>query len=138
MAIFEWKEEFSINIVEIDEQHKLMLQHVNVLYEAVLACENGIGKEGVISALKELIEFTKYHFATEEQYMSEHGYPEHELHRQEHIDLVNQLEELLEIVSIGIKPNFCNDADLSNDWVLSHILGADMKLGIFLNQRNIF
>jgi len=138
MAIFTWKEEFSINVAEIDAQHKKMIEHVNILHDAVQACEAQEDEKEVIAALVALIDFTRIHFSTEEEYMHTHGFPDQSFHHREHQALVNQLEAIVEVVSKGIKPNFCKDYDLSNDWVICHILGADKELGRFLNDKDIF
>lgn len=44
--------------------------------------------------LNELIDYTKTHFADEEQLMEEHGYPDYEKHKETHAELIEKLLEL--------------------------------------------
>ena len=66
MPILNWSEEFSINVAEIDAQHKKLLEHVNNLHAAV---EAKIDKTDLRQMLVSLVEFTRLHFSTEEKLM---------------------------------------------------------------------
>ena len=68
-----------------------------------------------IVALKQLEEYSKQHFDREEMYQEVIGYPGLEQHRISHHELIIQLNELMEKISMqdsleeaGMKPNSLN------------------------------
>lgn len=135
MPIVTWDDDYSINVVEIDNQHQKMLELVNDLHSAVESC---IDKEVLRAKLSELVEFTDLHFSTENRLMEKHGFPGEEVHRREHRLLLAHLRELLHAVSNGKRPTFFSDYDVSTDWALTHIRDCDKNLGVFLNSKGIY
>ena len=69
MPIISWCDEYSVNVGEIDSQHKEMITLVNNLHAAVEARAN---KDDLKELLVELVEFTRKHFSTEEQLMEKY------------------------------------------------------------------
>ncbi|MEA1890408.1 MAG: hemerythrin domain-containing protein, partial [Pseudomonadota bacterium] len=63
---FTWKEEYSVGIDSIDQQHKKLLSLINQLQTAV---DYSTGKEFEREALDELVTYTKDHFSYEEGLM---------------------------------------------------------------------
>jgi len=54
------------------------------MYNAMKA---GKGKEALSTVLTELVDYTSYHFETEEQMLLQYGYAEYEAHKVMHDDL---------------------------------------------------
>ena len=88
--------------------------------------------------LVDLVEYTRFHFSTEEKLMEKHGSGIVEKHQKEHNLLLRHMEDLLESVSQGTYPVFYSDYDVSNDWFLAHILKFDKKLGEYLNSKGVY
>lgn len=135
MAPLIWQDEFNINVARIDEQHRKMLSLAQALHAAVSA---GGDRTQLLNQLASLTGFTRMHFAFEEALMTEHGYPDLEAHRQEHASLLQRLEVLRQALEQGRPLQLAPSIEISDDWVLSHVDGADRKLGEFLNQRHVF
>ena len=135
MPILTWSEEYSINVAEVDAQHKKLLEHVSNLHTAV---EARIDKEELRLMLEDLVGFTRFHFSTEERLMQEHGLENVEMHHKEHHVLLKHMEDLVDGVSKGNYPTFYSDYDVSNDWFLTHILKFDKKLGEYLNSKGVY
>ena len=70
MPILVWSEEYSINVAEIDAQHKKLLEFVNKLHAGVAA---EIDREELRGLFEDLVEYTRFHFESEEKLMAEHG-----------------------------------------------------------------
>lgn len=66
MPTLVWSEKYSVNVAEIDAQHKQLLEHVNRLHAGVAA---KIDKEDLRQLVLDLIEYTRFHFSTEERLM---------------------------------------------------------------------
>lgn len=134
MTLIRWDEKERINVQEIDVQHKKLIARVNVLHEVM---KSGKGGDVLGRALSELINFTKMHFATEEAYMTEYGYPECDSHRAEHEKLLRELAELEKQYYAGdaLLP-FAIALDLKA-WALRHISTHDKEMARFLNRKGI-
>lgn len=65
-----WTDALSVNIKEIDDQHKKLVNMVNQLHAAML---KGEGKTVVGPILAELTANTVYHFSIEEGYMNKYS-----------------------------------------------------------------
>lgn len=134
MAFMEWKEDLRVNISKIDEQHKKLIELINNLHEAM---KTGKGKEACGKVLKELTDYTVYHFSMEEDYMKQTQYPESPGHMTAHKDLIAQVIEFqkgFESGKIGLSMDLF---DFLNKWLVDHIMATDKKFGQFLRLKGI-
>lgn len=135
MPVLVWSEEYSINVAEIDAQHKKLLEHVNNLHAGV---EAQIDKEDLRQLVLDLVEYTRFHFGEEEKLMKQHGMEHIKKHHKEHKLLLRYLQQIVEAISEGKRPAFYSEYDVSNDWFLAHILGFDKKMGAYLNSKGVY
>jgi hemerythrin-like metal-binding protein len=135
MPIVSWSDKYSVNVEEIDLQHQKLIELVNNLHSSV---ESRISKKELEQLLIELVEFTRFHFSTEDKYMKEYDFPGFAEHYKEHNALLNHMDNLVSAVSNGKTPTFYSDYDISSDWALTHITGHDKVLGKFLNSKDIY
>jgi hemerythrin len=134
MALLNWTENYSVKIKEIDTQHKKLVDIINNLHDSMKA---GKSKEVLGKILEELINYTGYHFKTEEDLFDKYGYPEKNTHKRQHGDLVDQV--------LKFKANFDNgksvvSIDIMNflrDWLTQHIAGSDKKYSSYLNGKGV-
>lgn len=91
MGLIKWNAFYSVNVEEIDNQHKKLIDLINQLYDAMKA---GKGTEVLSTVLTELVEYTAYHFETEERLFLQQGYAEYEAHKVIHDDLTRRAKEL--------------------------------------------
>ena len=135
MPILVWSNDYSVNVAEIDEQHKELLQHVNKLHAGV---EAQIDKQDLHQLLVELYDYAAFHFASEEKLMKQHGMKNVRKHHKEHQLLLKHLKHICNAVSEGKRPAFYSQYDVSNDWFLAHIMDFDKKMGAFLNSEGVY
>ena len=135
MPILVWSDEYSVNVAEIDEQHKKLLEHVNKLHAGV---EAQIDKEDLHQLLVELYDYTEFHFASEQKLMDQHEMGNVKKHHKEHKLLLKHLKQICDAVSDGKRPAFYSQYDVSNDWFLAHIMDFDKKMGAFLNSKGVY
>ena len=89
--IFPWREEYSVRIPEIDDQHKRMVRFINDLQAAMLGRQG----DGVLRTMfDELIEYARTHFALEESKMRQAGYPALARHCKEHKRFAKKVGDL--------------------------------------------
>lgn len=86
-----WKQELSVGIEEIDEQHQTLADCVASVEHAVIGRERWLA---VHSALIRAADFARIHFAVEESLMRIHAFPGLEEHIAAHRRFSDHLEEL--------------------------------------------
>ena len=69
-----------MGVPSLDEQHKNLISLVNKLNDAM---KSGRGKDVLGDILAKLVNYTKTHFAAEEQLMRMHSYPDLASHQVE-------------------------------------------------------
>ncbi|HEX8947628.1 MAG TPA: bacteriohemerythrin [Dissulfurispiraceae bacterium] len=134
MALMTWDGKFSVNIKEIDDQHKKLFDLVNNLHDAMKA---GKGKEAVGKVLNELISYTVYHFGTEEKLFQQYGYPEQTKHKKEHEDLTKKATDLKGKFDKGDIAITIEVMNFLRDWLNTHILRTDKAYSAFLNGKGL-
>ena len=126
-----WSHTLSVEVDEIDEDHRKLINIFNILNHAVM---EGESQDYLAAVLEELINCTVWHFSHEERLMLKYGYEEIEEHKAEHQELIKSAKELQqEILQIN-KPVADENIELLERWLTEHILTADMRLGAYLSQ----
>lgn len=124
--MIKWKDEYSVGVEKIDEQHKRLFEIANEAYE-ILNNEFYTDKyDKIVKILKELEDYTVFHFNDEEEYMKQIGYKKFFTHKIEHEEFVQKIKN----VDLG-KVDCDQDKyllDIMNfivDWLVNHILEKD-------------
>ncbi len=134
MALMAWSDTFSVNVAQIDEQHKKLVAMLNDLHDAM---KQGKGSDVTGKVLTGLVQYVATHFATEEKLMKELAYPEYFKHKAEHDTLTKQAIDLQKQFQDG-KPVVTVDLmKFLKDWLTNHILGTDKKYSPFFNSKGI-
>ena len=136
MRKIEWTDDLAVDTALIDEQHKTWISRLNDVSQAI---EQHQGPQRVAEAIGFLNDYTNYHFATEERYMTEHAYPELVSHKQKHEDLKKALADLEnEYEEDGATHLLANSIDtFAINWLFTHIRETDTKFGAFLRSRGV-
>ena len=127
-----WNDALSVDVDEIDEDHRRLIDLFNILSHAVA---DGDSAEYIDAVLEELITCTIWHFRHEERLMLLYKYDGIELHKSEHQDLIDSVKELQQKFHKANKLLTNEDIEYLEDWLTSHIYGQDMKLGFYLLNR---
>jgi len=127
MSIFIWDDSYNTGVEFIDTQHKKLVDILNKLDENLAERSDHHIIEGL---LKELLDYTEYHFYAEEEYMCSHGYDEAEYikHLLAHKEFVEQIEK--EVKECSINPEKVSNELLGFlvQWLLNHILLSDKNM----------
>ncbi len=134
MAFFEWKNDYSVGISKIDEQHKALVGFLNELYDAMQA---GKGKDVLDSVLTNLVAYTKTHFATEESFFKLYKYPDYQVHKDKHDKLAAYVLELKQKFDSGQISNPIQITNFLKDWLTKHIMGTDKLYMPFLIAKGV-
>lgn len=130
--MFEWKQEYSVGYVPIDQQHKRLFELANELHNAMIT---GKGKEALGKTFSGLIAYTKGHFATEEALMRTHHYPEYGKHKAAHDALAAKVVSLEKEFLAGRQAIGVDLLPFLRDWLTHHIGESDRKIAAYLNSK---
>lgn len=129
-----WGEQYKINISEMDNQHKKLVDMVNELDAAMRV---GQATKLVEKILDGVLSYANTHFVAEEKLINTRSYPDYSQHKQEHdsfttkaVTIYKQFKEGRRMLSIDIM-NFLSS------WLTNHILINDKKYGLFLNSKGV-
>ena len=129
-----WSPDLAIGIEHIDEQHQEWFKRANDLFEAG---RERRAKEVIGELLEFLDDYTKKHFADEERYMQEIGYPGYDAQKQAHESFVERLAQLRrDYDSSGGSVNVIINANkIVIDWLISHISKMDRQIGAYVREQ---
>lgn len=136
MQQLEWTESLSVGVDAIDAQHKIWIEHFNGVARAI---DQGHGLKQIVQTLGFLVDYTETHFAIEEKYMIESGYPQFEAHKAKHDELRRTLDELVrEFEEEGATHVLSQAIDnfLSN-WLVKHIQEIDQQMAAYFREKGI-
>ena len=134
MDFITWTEEMSVNIENMDNQHKILIDNLNNLFNAML---EGKAQEIINKTVDELIDYADFHFSAEEDYFERHKYPDYQAHKIEHSFYKDEIllfkKELLDGKSTVPMDVF----NFLKDWLTNHILNSDKKYSKYLNSKGV-
>lgn len=136
--MLQWKEEYSIGVPTIDQQHKHLFEIGNRIFDLL---ENYLYEDKydkIVMILKELGEYTRYHFKAEEDYMLKIKYPKYFGQKVEHDDFIAKIEEVdLAEVDENQDKHIRDLLTFVFNWILEHILKKDMLIKEFEAARTL-
>ncbi len=135
MPLMEWHETLSVGVSIIDDEHKMIVEMLNELYDAMLArhSEEALGK-----VLDGLVAYTASHFKHEEALFAKTGYSAAAEHKIEHADLIKQVLDVQKKYQEGPTATLSTEVlKFLRKWLLTHIHDSDKKYGPHLNANGI-
>ncbi len=123
-SLIEWSDDFSVQVPEIDAQHKQLVDIINDLGSAMAL---GQSHSAMKSILGRLGEYAVDHFAFEENLIRQAGYPDLEGHIKVHKSLLKKFGEIAEEFDGGNPMASAQTLAFLQDWLLNHIQKVDKK-----------
>ncbi len=131
MDLLEWSDELSVGIDLIDKQHMVLVRTINLL---AMAIEQNSERELLVAIFETLADYTRTHFAYEEELFEHYGYPESNLHKQDHQALTDQVVSLKNRFEAGENNPGPEVLKFLVEWLTGHIMGADKHYAPFLQK----
>ncbi|NEX19776.1 hemerythrin family protein [Thiorhodococcus mannitoliphagus] len=132
--LIEWSQDLSVGIQEIDDQHRVLVDLLNQINEAI---HSHHGSDASQAILKELVDYTKIHFAVEESLMRVLGYPGYGEHKARHEELIHEVEALQDKLLSGKKGLSFELLHFLKMWLTKHILTEDMSYAPFFLEKGV-
>jgi hemerythrin len=134
-AFMTWTEKMSVGVTVLDDDHKKLVDIINELHDGIMA---GHKKEILGAVLQHLVEYTKEHFAREEELFTNAGFSGALMHKSEHHAMIAKISNVQTryMSSSVIMLDLELMAFLQN-WLVNHIQGSDKKYRSCLNGKGI-
>lgn len=130
--LINWSNDYSLDIKQIDDQHRILVDLINQLYGAF---KKGTAKKQFVTIIKGLVDYTDYHFGVEEKYFKDFGYEESSGHVEQHSAFVNKIKEFQKAFDAGEVTVTYDLMSFLKDWLVNHILVSDRKyIDLFKNK----
>jgi hemerythrin len=123
MALLRWGEAFGVGNAALDADHRILIDLLNQLDDAL---ETGQSRQVVGSVINALFEYTGHHFRREEAMLREAGYPALESHVALHHALEDRARDICDRWVSGSRDALGEEVlEFLKKWLTEHILGAD-------------
>ena len=136
-----WDSRCLVHIKKMDAQHKALVNNTIRLQEAL---REHADPQKIDRLFSDLIKRTRVHFQTEETLMQNYDYPHYTSHKYLHDLLLQQVEDSQNtqqtMSQLLYHPSWMGKqelADFLGNWMMSHILEEDNKLGVYLRQQGL-
>ncbi|MBZ5686164.1 MAG: bacteriohemerythrin [Acidobacteriia bacterium] len=134
MSWLDWDMSYSVKVKKCDDDHRKLFSLIKALHEAMKA---GKGAQVLQQILKELADYTKYHFSGEEEMLAKTNYPGLGSHRAQHQQFVKKVEEFRQDAAAGKLAQTIAVSTFLNDWLVNHIKRTDQQYSEHLNANGI-
>jgi hemerythrin len=122
MPLINWTDELSVGVKDIDNQHKKLVDLINLLNDEM---RTGNSKNVLEKIFNDLIEYTVKHFSFEENLMQRISYVNFISHKKGHDELAQKVKKFVEDFKTGKIMLSIEVRDFLKDWILNHIQKVD-------------
>ena len=139
-GLINWSEDFVTGITEIDEQHRILVNCINVVNARLT---QNFTAEFLDKITSDLEKYVLFHLETEEELMQRFNYAESnaddtKLHLSKHQEFNTQVNFVREGIKTGHLISREELLTFLNGWLINHILQTDKNLADFiLGKKNL-
>ena len=127
-----WDGSLSVQVEEVDDDHRRLVELFNILKNSV---DKGASEDYIDAVVEELITCTIWHFRHEERLMLKYGYTGLAEHKAEHEELIESAIQLQQKFWKNNRTLPTEDIEYLEQWLTGHILGLDMDMGAYLSEK---
>ncbi len=134
MEIIIWRDEFSVGVAEMDQQHKKLLAMINRLIAEQKMLTD---RKTIADLLTGMTDYADEHFRAEEFLMAEYDYDRKTEQEAQHRAFIEKAQSFSLAGNVG--PNILSEAllDYLGTWLVGHILTEDMQYKKFFINKGL-
>lgn len=129
-----WKDEYSVGVKTLDDDHKKLIELVN---QFKTAYDYQTSEEFEKESLNALVNYTKFHFNREEDLMEKNEYPDIVAHKKQHQQMIAEVERFVAKYNEQGHEALEEVSDFLSAWLINHINGTDKQYSQHLNERGV-
>lgn len=131
MALMAWDKNMSVGVEVLDEQHRKLIEIINEAYAAIQKHD----EPAMADLIDKMRDYALMHFATEEELLKKHGYPELEDHKFQHAKFNNDVDEFKK--KLYEKTNLSQIFLFLSRWLTTHIMDEDRKYTSYMPKPEL-
>jgi hemerythrin-like metal-binding protein len=131
---FRWRPDYMVGVQSIDQEHQGLFAIAEKLH---LAMRAGTGSEILQCLLDDLVDYTCYHFAHEEELMERINYPYYQDHCRQHEELRLKVRAMKERVGSGEASMTLEVMQFIMEWLKCHTTTSDRRIGSYITKRGL-
>lgn len=124
MEYIKWKEDLSVGLESIDNQHKELFRLINAFYNSIAA---NLGKAAILQAIIDMEKYTVVHFSEEEAMMQKANYPYFAEHRKQHQGFIETVADFRARYEEGRMLLSLEVGGFVKKWIVEHIMQTDQQ-----------
>ena len=125
-----WDNAYSVGFEPIDNQHKELVKMINELFEGSKRGATAADK-AFFQTIKKAADYAREHFADEDKYMAQAGFPNLSEHRKLHDNFLETVLKAMSEFQAG-KTAPVELARFLKNWLLNHIAVSDKQYAPYL------
>jgi len=130
--LLHWQDKYKINISEADRQHEKMVDLMNDVH---IMSHQKRSNKAISNALNVLVEYTKVHFAWEEDFFDGYGYEKATEHKAQHQKLIQELIIHQQSIEGASPKKVDKQMEQLNTWLIHHIERSDSGYAVFIQSK---
>ena len=127
----QWTTDLSVRNSRIDTEHQRWIELFNNFYSGIA---EGKPKERLEELILGMLDYTRYHFNSEEAFMQSINYPDIQKHKEEHAAFIGKIEEFHQKFVNGKMLLSLEVTNFLKNWLVNHIKGSDMQYALFSDR----
>lgn len=124
---------YTTGIEAIDDEHRLMLVHMDEL-ECLLKTKTNT--TAMLECCNRLFNTIRNHYDHEERLMLKHFFPDTEAHIGQHMNFLSMLGKLVQLIREEQFDTGLSTLTFLMNWKSSHIMDADKKYADFIKTKS--
>jgi hemerythrin-like metal-binding protein len=133
-TIARWLPDYAIGVQEVDAEHQGLFRLAEKLHHGILL---GQSQEIVGPLLLDLLDYTCYHFAHEEQLMLRIGYPHYVDHCRQHQELRSRALAMHDSFGSGEASMAIELLQFVTEWLKCHTTTSDRRIGSYMRKHGL-
>ncbi len=129
-----WSDTYKLDIQSIDKQHRRLFDLINALY---ISYGQKKSHHEIRKVIKELVDYTVYHFGYEEQIFESIGYKDTSKHVDQHKKFIQKIQDYKNEFDNGDTTVAIDLVHFLQDWLVSHIAKTDRAYVPVFKDHNI-
>ncbi|MGB5345506.1 MAG: hemerythrin family protein [Woeseia sp.] len=125
MSFLKWKDEYSVGVQSMDDEHRHMIELINDVYEELRGHPDA---DSIEQFLGDVYHAIAAHFALEERLMREAAYAEYAAHKEDHEELLDQIRDMMDSVSRNGEQGLAMLEQRLSAWFGNHFATFDARL----------
>ena len=132
-----WDDLYNTGIKEIDEQHKKLISLLSKFLDFVKDEKDFKESKKLKTVLSELIDYTNYHFQTEEKYFADFKYEDTAEHIEKHHEFRGKIMKISQEYYNNELETSYDLIEFLEDWFIDHINGTDKRYVGLLKDKGV-